>query len=595
MRKMTFLACAAMLTSAFVLGSCNKNDQNEPKSQMPEVKTQFSIALPNQLSGNGANRMPSATVQRDGITDFQGMKDIILVPFATQGEINVASDQRLGDNITASNSSTTPVPMAIGKTELGANSKAKVFNDVSIPLSTASFLFYAKSALANESALEKIDAGSLTAHNLDNSHQPSDFSFTLDQIKADGLFTAGSHGQNLLDYLTSIAQVSDGDPTDPKPWYQHTANASLAAMFTTFSSMHGLSSFEVARVLTDLNKSLKPLAEKSNKLAQNIRAAIAAGSTYVDIDANDVVTMKSPYDNFPGEYYLPDGSVEIKWNTDKFEEGDYNNMASPDNYVYPAQLWYYVNSQIKTSNTSKQTMYDNTNDWTTILGAHTDAISVNSLTRAVAIVNPIQYAVARFDVEVRVTKYAGGKLEDNSDLAEGVRKDVAVNANGFPVTGVLIGGQKEVKADFSTNASATTAYTIFDQKMTDSDMAAKMSDYTFSSINHTLVLETAKTADVLVAVEMVNNTGVDFYGVGNQLIPDGGKFYVVAKLSADEATETDKHVFMQDFITNAKLSLPNLRKAYNTIPDLRTPQLELGFSVDLSWQSGHTYNVDFTL
>ena len=33
--------------------------------------------------------------------------------------------------------------------------------------------------------------------------------------------------------------------------------------------------------------------------------------------------------------------------------------------------------------------------------------------------------------------------------------------------------------------------------------------------------------------------------------------------------------------------------AYTTIPDLRTPQLELGFSVDLTWQEGITFNVTF--
>jgi hypothetical protein len=41
------------------------------------------------------------------------------------------------------------------------------------------------------------------------------------------------------------------------------------------------------------------------------------------------------------------------------------------------------------------------------------------------------------------------------------------------------------------------------------------------------------------------------------------------------------------------LNLKNLRAAYNTIPDLRTPKLELGFSVDLTWQSGHEYTIDF--
>ena len=222
---------------------------------------------------------------------------------------------------------------------------------------------------------------------------------------------------------------------------------------------------------------------------------------------------------------------------------------------------------------------------------------MNSRTRAVAIVDPIQYAVARLDVQVRVAATGSGKLEDNSATAEGARTDVAVNAAGFPISAVLVGGQRPVNFDFTAQTSGTE-YTIYDNAMastykgTPVTMAAKMgSDY--SEWNHTLVLENG-TSDVMIAVEMTNNTGVDFYGAGGQLIPKDGKFYVVGKLTASAATETGSHVFKQDFVTKAKLTLTDLKKAYNTIPDLRTPQMELGFSVNLEWQNGHVYTIDFT-
>ena len=38
--------------------------------------------------------------------------------------------------------------------------------------------------------------------------------------------------------------------------------------------------------------------------------------------------------------------------------------------------------------------------------------------------------------------------------------------------------------------------------------------------------------------------------------------------------------------------LKGLAAAYNTIPDLRTPQLELGLSVDLTWQPGVQFDLD---
>lgn len=579
MKKMTFLACAAMLTSAVAITGCNNNDKNGA-NQAPEcVKTEFAISLPNQLKST-PKKMPSATAQVGGATQFQGITDIFLVPFDKQGEI-LGTDKRLGANIELSGD--------VAQADIDKPSSAKVYSDVSIPLSTASFLFYAKSAATGT----KFEVGSLLPANMTDNY-PGSFTFSLEQIQSDAGALTGTtvSGGKLLQYLTNVAIATDGAS---KAWYAYTDadNAALKAMFDTYSSMHGLSSFEVERVLTDLNKSLKPLDDGVNNLPHAIRAAIA-DATYATVNASDEVELIAAWDNFPGEYNLPVGAIDIRWDgsAHKFVVGNYSNMASPDKYVYPAQLWYYVNSQIKTSNTSKQTMYDNVNDWTAILNAHTDAISVNSLTRAVAIEDAVQYAVARLDVQARLKAES---LEDNSLTAEGARTDVLCSA-GFPITAVLVGGQQQVKFDFTTNGG--TEYTIYDNIMastretTPADMVASYSTTTYSAMNHTLVLENG-TNDVMIALEMVNNTGVDFYGAAAQLIPKGGKFYVVAKLTAADATETGGHVFKQDFVTTAKLTLKDLKSAYNTIPDLRTPELELGFSVDLTWQNGHSYEIEF--
>ena len=52
-----------------------------------------------------------------------------------------------------------------------------------------------------------------------------------------------------------------------------------------------------------------------------------------------------------------------------------------------------------------------------------------------------------------------------------------------------------------------------------------------------------------------------------------------------------KRVFVQDFTTTANFTIKSLKNAYVTIPDLRATKLQLGLSVDLTWQSGLTYNV----
>ena len=599
---MTFIACAALLASAVAFTGC-KGDQNAPQQQnAPAVKTEFSIAMPSQLS-NGARRMPSGTVQKKGMEEFNGLTGIVLIPFAKQGAIDLSTDNRLGaQNITLSD---------LDKSEVQSKkNQAKVYEDVDIPLGTSSFLFYAKSKAVSGTPAEKFNAGSLVATTSGNptvwaTDEPTNLKFDLEPIAPDyaNSLLATGNGGLLLQYLTNIACASDGQTT-PKRWYEYTADddAAIKAMFDTYTLIQAapndvatglkyLSSFGVSRVLTDLYKSLKPL---TSPIAVGIKGAIN-DATYIDqteLANNDTVVLIADLRNYPKEINLPDGAISIKWDGSqhKFVEGAYPNMTRPQNFTYPAQLWYYVNSQIKTSNTSKKTMYDNTtNSWNDILAAHTNAISVNTLTRAVAIEKQIQYAVGRLDVTV---KLANASMADNSESATGIATAVNVSA-GFPVNAGFVGGQQQVNYDF-TSTAAGTEYTIYDRTMAETwtaTTAAPVLTGDHPQINHTLVLENG-TADVRIAVELIN-TGKDFYGYDNQLIPHGGKFYVCAQLDHTLATETGGHVFKQDYTTTANLTLPDLQKAYSTLPDLRTPQLELGFSVDLTWQAGHTYNIEF--
>lgn len=89
MKKMTFLACAALLASTCMFTACKKDKVSDELQQAPQsgsyngevVKTEFSIAMPSQL---GPKRMPSTTVQNAGMEEFQGMTGITLLPFAKQ-------------------------------------------------------------------------------------------------------------------------------------------------------------------------------------------------------------------------------------------------------------------------------------------------------------------------------------------------------------------------------------------------------------------------------------------------------------------------------------------------------------------------------
>ncbi len=586
-KSFAYFMAVAMVSTVGMVSCKDKNAPEEEKGrsqsqqQVESVKTEFTISMPAQL---GPNRMPGTTVQVNGMSEFNGLTGITLLPFAKSEEAIIASDVRLGGaNITLDD---------LTKAEIASkNNQAKLYNDVSIPLTTSSFLFYAKSAAAGD----LFDVGSLKPTPATLDADPSGISFDLEQIMPSATTEYTTGHDALIAYLNAVANAEAGGVKwCDVPASGTGADAGMAALFATFSTMHGLSSFEVSRVLTDLYRSLKPL-RTTNALADAVMDAIDTHTGVTMTGTNtDSVSLSGDLAGFPENCKLPSGSVDIKWvgeSTDAFQDGLYSNMAALDKYVYPAQLWYYVNSFIKTSNSSKKTVYDNTtNAWGDVLAAHEGPLSVNSRTRAVAIKDPIQYAVGRLDVGV---KTAASPLKDNSNLVEPEAVDVAVPAAGFPITGILVGGQKQVKFDFTTNTTATE-YTIYDKNMSYATMAATTSDMLVAHYNHTLVLETAASTVVRIAVEMENNTGKDFYGVGNQLIPNGGKFYVVAQLdpSTQLSSATEKKVFKQDYTTTATLTLKNLKNAYNTIPDLRTPELELGFSVNLEWRTGDTYDVD---
>lgn len=580
MKKMTFLACAAVLTSAIALTSCKSGENGpvDPQYDGEVVKTEFAIALPDELSG-GPNKMKATTVQKEGAGQFQGITGLFIIPFAPLDTIEGA-DPRLGKNIKLDGN--------VNAGDIGKPSSARVYENVSVPITTGSFLLYGKSAYAGT----KFQAGSLKADTAANT--PADFEFSLEQIRTsaqiDSIMGDGKRGGLLMAYLTSVATAKDTMASGSKYWYQYPTTGDSLAMHNLFDTLttytHGLSSFEVERILSDLYRSLNPIRH-TNAMANGVVKAIN-NATYATIE-NDSVKLVAGLKDFPTVDGLPEGALETKWNSGshKFEAGTYTGerITDPSKYVYPAQLWYRVNSKIQTSNKSEKNTYDNTNNWATILGNHDDGASVNSRTRAIAIVHPIQYAVARLDVAVKLN---AATLADNSNVVEGVATDVNCGS-GFLVTAILVGGQKSVGFEFKPKGS--TEYTIYDNVMANASMTATHTG--FSAYNHTLVLENGNN-DVMVAVEMVNSAA-DFYGVDNKLIPKGGKFYVVGKLqvAAPTVANFSGQVFKQDYITTANMTLNDLKHAYSTIPDLRTPKLEIGFSVDLTWQTGNTYNVTF--
>ncbi len=613
--KFALMSAAALLSLG--LASCSSNDEAEvnPTFDGQNVKTQFTISLPGNVA---KTRMAGKTVQvAEDIATFRGMSNIVIIPFSHTTD----RAARLGDNITLA-AGTMQVPAAtndanaIPAGKLLANNNAVLYNEVSIPVGTSAFLFYGK-ATGTDGYAE----GYLTPEGLTG--QTSDIFFNPTQIQPTPTTTVG---EALAAYVTTIAAAADGDAawwkcTDPANSTQTWYNAGLGDMYRSFTSLKPGASSYVQAAVQDLYKSI---LTNTNPIAVKIRAAIETKATAA---TDGTLTFNTDLNGYPANNNsMPDGCAALTWEhvpatiTAPFTEaatatavtsstfgGGLTTAQAMNKIVYPASLYYFVDSPVKTSIASRQGDYVETNTWDQILATYTNGQSVTTTTRSVAITKPIQYAVGRLDLTV--SKLDKPKYYDRRG------EEVLIPSGGFQLTGVLIGGQKKVDYKFNQVSSSTDEYAIYDNTINKESASDKVSATVDAGTNYTLALETDKDQEVYVALEFLNNSGQDFMGVDG-VVKNNCKFYMIARLDPkDTSTEasgqgnTGNKVFAQDYKTIANFSFGagtadtnhdgaadtpgGFGNAYVTIPDLRTPKLELGFSVDLKWKAGITFTHTF--
>lgn len=611
--KFALMSAAALLSLG--LASCSSNDEtNEnPTFDGEAVKTTFTISLP----GKAKTRMSYETVQgAEDIASFRGMDNIVIVPYREADATKRAT--RLDKNITLwYNTLTVPqatnAENAIPSGNLLANSNAVLYNDVTVPLLTSGFLFYGKAA---ETSSDKFVNGYLTVAGMGDTDEITARSFTPTPI-VDSF--DDTKGVALATYVSNIAAAAADPATYPgatwaacadpanhtvanQAWY----NADLGDRYTAFTSLKPGASQYVQACVQDLYSAI---FASTNPVAEAIKAAIVDGTNAKDENVDGVLEFQDVINGYPeNNNSMPAGAVALTWSgaTATAVASSTNNgmTVNTSTVVYPASLWYFANSALKVSNTSEKPAYDGTNNWTAILAEYTDGASVAASTRSVAIVDPIQYGVGRLDA--KVGKLTAAKYYD--------RQGVEVNiASGFTFTGVLIGGQKAV--DWKFAQSGSVEYTIYDKDInTSTNGSNTLSASADAGTNYTLALETGQDQKIRVALEFVNN-GEDFYGVDG-VVKKGCKFYMIAELDPKATSGvsgyvagTKDKVFIQDHKTVANFSIAagtadtdgdgwaespaGFANAYVTIPDLRTPMLELGFSVDLHWEDGLTFTHEF--
>lgn len=595
MRNLNYFALmsAALLTGAVAFTSCSSDDEvaadGGAGATGEVVKTQFAISVPGALS----TRLAPTIVQAEN--NFRGMQNIRLVPITVASVPTSDSKPILGTETITEN----PIALTMADNGLttAGDDKYKIYNDVEIPVGTNAFLFYAEAT--KESGATDTKNGVLVPSYETSGWKEetvSNIKFNLKSILDAKSVT--SPRDQVIGALNSIAGTTG---------WSATTDSYLEGLYTNFIALKAGSSNSVRLAVQDLYNAInaKNVTISDNTVKEALETSITSKFSVTSTGAPNFTLAWTSDPKYPTQFGLPDGAVQVVWSTDKFTEvesnieyGDGTNMSldvpALADYVYPAALYYWVNSSIRTANTTVLTTgAAGKTSWNEILDLYTTpGYAVTSETQSVSLSQVINYAVA----QLQVNAHFNGEIEDNGDAwpagAPVGQKIVTVPSEGFTLTGILIGGQKNAEWDFSVDATAGEK-TIYDSQIgTDGTGIGVLNSTTGITSAYSLALETAGNSgdtkeSVNFALEFVNNSESEFIGKDG-VIPVGGKFYLVGKLTADD---THTKVFEQDHTTVANVTINSLKSAYNCIPDLRAPRLELGLAVDLKWQQGLVSNV----
>lgn len=644
MKKIFFFLSAIALLG--LTAACVEQQPVNPNydAATNSVKTAFTF---NIAATSPQTKSTAATAQyvASGVPTFRGMTDMTLFAYA-QGNATTETDFTAG---TMYNLGTLDAGV-IGNTEEKPSHK---IYPLSIPVGTDRMVFYAKAKRANNDTDVEVGKTIFPAANAWTSKNAVEFSLSPRLSGAATTFTepAAAIAKALNDILDTEFDYSftpDGatEQVSTATWKALVAHAKMPAKFINFKEVYeavvpnnGISDIRagsgpaVLRVASDIYKAMTVIKTNSTdrdvqNLADAIITSITGGTSpnFSLDDSNQLKWVNDTYSSFPTNLNLPAGAAQLTYKNNAFspadpilDPGNSGSAVEVKNFMYPAELCYWSASKINVTDVDKTegeypkttSSWDNHgenspwSDWTI------DGI-VKASTKAVAMKNNIHYGTALLKTTVQYV------LTDSKlDLIDSNEEPVTVDAaTDIQLTGVLVGKQAQtmgwnwIRKEADNNGFDKIVY---DNAIPNGNIPINGDK---SADNYTLLFDSngannAQDRFVLVALEFKNNTGKDFMGLNN-LIPKDGTFYLVGKLDLTDnngdplevALPTGDYAipgnntyraFIQDYVTNAnfKIGKESLKKAYYTVPDLRSTQMTFGLSVDLMWKTGHSFDVTF--
>ena len=521
-----------------VLLSCTAGDDVSQQYGQQSTELLLSVGKTESLT-----RQASDVIQDEGQA-FRGLKGLLAIPFATDGNAVTTSDIPL--LTTTSGSDVNRV-----------NQLFYYYMPCNLMQGTNRMLVYGQAADVTGKT-SPAQNGKLET-TLNNRLSPADISFSLSSIR--NTYDIHSDAQALATYMTKIANTTG---------WSTSSNSQLRALYLQFIHANGQEAGQIAGSATNVKAYVKALKDI---LADNTDdLSVAIKNNIGDID--NIACLNSGYPSASTSLGLPDGAAALKWNNTAFtvrtQTTTIDNINGIIRYTYPAELWYFVDSPIHTSinEVSKESYAGKT--WNEILNLYTAGDHVMPSTKSVAVSNPLQYGVGR--LQMTLTEIA-------SSLQDAKGQDfVGSNANQT-LTGIIIGGQHTVGFDFKPREpeSDVDARFIYDTQVGTADNDGKW------TVN-TLVLQSYDDEKVPVVLEFQNNTESQFAGKDGIIYP-GTKFYLIAQLDPADKGEGKyaRRVFTQDYTTKVSMKVTSLANAYSCMPDLLAPRLEIGVEVTTDW------------
>jgi len=471
--------------------------------------------------------------------DDRELRNLYLFPFDVQGKIG-SDDIPLSGSVADMNWETVTYHR---------------YGNLSVDIAngTASFLCYAKA----EPVIGGDFVNGAISPDISSTSEPAEISFSPKQIHAET--TADESITAIADYLTSLANAI---PQDKRDFFYQFVNEG------------------------------RPVAASSANAAEMKKWVNTwATSESPTLTLPDDITITG----YPASISLPDGAAVVKWNyaEKKFEpvtetttEANVNTLSR---FVYPAELYYYANSRIKTSPTSKKEFY-NRSKWADVLEQYEYDNAVTDMnSRSVAIKDPLSYAVGRLQIGI----VAKSVLEDAAGTTITLTSNETFET--FPLTAVLVAGQYQQAFDF-TPKDNSTEYIIYDKEVSGQSMGkgrtTNLSTTAPAAYTNTLVLQSKDQSDVRFALEFTNNSGQDIQTLNGRVLK-GTKFYLVGTIEVPSGQTDDykKRAFTKGYDTKGVVRISSLKDAYPYLPDLLEPRLEIGIKLIPNWIQSTTTNV----